>query len=221
MQEPQPIRYLALGDSLTEGVGADHPAQCAVSQFFDFLKHSTKCQLKNFGISGTTSSELLSLLEHPAITRMLPQMNLISITTGGCDFIEIYEKNQVSLKSILKTCRQIQTNVKSILSIIRGYNPSATVHLLGFYLPLPAYELGFRTANFFVQSMNRTYKQISQTFGVQFVDPYECFLHRQDYFADEVHPNQKGHDRLAKLWIDCHVESAPSCLSSAVKSTWH
>lgn len=204
MRETQPIRYLALGDSLTEGIGADHPKSCVVSQFFDSLRHSTECQLKNFGISGTTSSELLDLLGSPAYTRMLPQMNVISITTGGCDFIKIYENNQFTFQNILRTCRQLQHNVNKILSVIRSHNPTAVIHLMGLYLPLPAYDFGFRVADFVVQSMNRTYAQISQSFQVQFINPYESFLHRKDYFADEVHPNQKGHDQLAQLWIHCH-----------------
>lgn len=67
MKESQPIRYLALGDSLTEGIGADHPKRCVVSQFFDSLRHSAECQLKNFGISGTTSSELLRFTTKPSL----------------------------------------------------------------------------------------------------------------------------------------------------------
>lgn len=51
---------------------------------------------------------------------------------------------------------------------------------------------------------SQTYEQISKSFQVSFIDPYHSFLHRKDYFADEVHPNQKGHDQLAKLWISCY-----------------
>lgn len=83
---------------------------------------------------------------------MLPNMNIITITTGGCDFIKIYESDQLTLQNILKTCHQIRRNVNNILSLIRTHNPTAVIHLMGLYLPPPAYDIGFKLANYVVQS---------------------------------------------------------------------
>jgi lysophospholipase L1-like esterase len=192
---------LALGDSLTEGIGASSPSRHFVAQYFVHLRQTEQCQLRNFGISGMTSGELLDLIAHPAVARLIPQVTHISITSGGCDFIDVYEKGKVTLRDILKTSKRLQENMRKILTLIREGNPLATLHVLGFYIPLPAYEFGSGQVAFLVQMFNRAYEKICSRFGATFVNPYESFLHRKDYFSDEVHPNQQGYDELAKLFV--------------------
>ncbi|MBA4492895.1 SGNH/GDSL hydrolase family protein [Paenactinomyces guangxiensis] len=196
-----PVSYLALGDSLTEGIGAVSPEQHFVAQYFRHLQHSDHCQMRNWGVSGMRSSELLNLVSNSGIIRLLPRLSHLSITTGGCDFIEMYESGPLSLKKILGTIRKVQDNVKQILQVVRNHNPQANVYLLGFYIPLPAYELGVKKSSLFVKSMNQNYEQLCRKFGVNFINPFETFYKRFEYFSDEVHPNQQGYDQLAQLFI--------------------
>ncbi|SEM71277.1 Lysophospholipase L1 [Lihuaxuella thermophila] len=197
-----PVSYLALGDSLTEGIGAVSPQQHFVAQFFRHLQHSKQCHMRNWGISGMTSAELLSLVTTPGVTRLLPRLTHLSITTGGCDFIEMYEKGPMRLRTILQTIRMVQDRVARILEVIRTHNGQSTVYLLGFYIPLPAYELGVKKASLFVQTMNHAYAQLCRKYHVHFINPFDTFYNRFDYFADEVHPNQQGYDQLARLFIE-------------------
>ncbi|MBN2908729.1 hypothetical protein JQC72_04235 [Polycladomyces sp. WAk] len=192
------IAYLALGDSLTEGIGARVPF---VEQFFNHLRRTEDCRLRNWGVSGMTSEELFSMLGNPGIGRLIARMSHITVTTGGCDFIRTYETNGVSIISLTRTMRRVQKQVDRILGLLRQYNPEATIHLLGFYLPLPAYEQSLWLATRLITSMNQAYQRLCRQHGVHWVDPFDTFLHRHDYFADEVHPNQKGHDELARLFI--------------------
>jgi len=192
------IAYLALGDSLTEGIGARVPF---VEQFFNHLRRTEDCRLRNWGVSGMTSEELFSMLGNPGIGRLVARMSHITVTTGGCDFIRTYETSGVSIISLTRTMRRVQKQVDRILGLLRQYNPEATIHLLGFYLPLPAYEQGLWLATRLITSMNQAYQRLCRQHGVHWVDPFDTFLHRHEYFADEVHPNQKGHDELARLFI--------------------
>jgi lysophospholipase L1-like esterase len=200
-EQMSPVFYLALGDSLTEGIGAESPDRHFVAQFFEKLRHSDECRMRNWGVSGMTSSELLHLLDNPAVLRMLPRLTHISVTTGGCDFIELYERGSLTLKEVVKTAREIQQRVRKILSLLRSGNPGASIYLLGFYVPLPAYELGFQKASMAVKMMNRIYTQLCAGFGAKFVNPYDLFLHKREFFHDEVHPNQQGYDEIAKLFV--------------------
>jgi lysophospholipase L1-like esterase len=214
-QRISPIAYLALGDSLTEGIGANNSSAHFVAQYFKHLRHSNQCYVRNFGISGMTSDELLSLVNNPAMIRLLPKVNHITITTGGCDFINLYENNELTLKKIIRTTRKLQDNVKKILTLVRKENPAAVLRVLGFYIPLPAYEIGVGKASFLIQSLNRAYEKICNQFGAKLVDPFDVFLNRKDYFSDEVHPNQTGYDELAKLFISslCSQNRADASLT--------
>lgn len=202
----KPISYLALGDSLTEGVGASTPEHNLVSQFFRHLKKGEKCIVRNFGVSGMKTDELLTFVQNPAVLRFLPKATHISITTGGNDFIEVYEKyddfSVKNFKHVIQTMKVVKTNAKKIIEVIRGANNHAVIHLLGFYVPQPAYEYGVSKVSGLIQSMNDHYGDLCKEFQVELVNPFETFLNRLDYFSDEVHPNQQGYDELAKLFIN-------------------
>ncbi|MFC4076939.1 SGNH/GDSL hydrolase family protein [Salinithrix halophila] len=204
----QPVTYLALGDSLTEGIGADGPDRHLVAQVFDYLRKTEQCRVQNWGISGLTSRELFELLQTPALMKLLPRVSHITITTGGCDFIEWFEEG-ANLMGLVKTMRRVRNQAEKILSLVRKSNPDGDVQMLGFYLPIPAYELGLAMASRAVQTMNLSYSELCRKYEVQLVNPFEHFLHRKDYFADDVHPNQQGYDELARLFLSTVPEKSP------------
>lgn len=205
MRKKKPIIYIALGDSLTEGVGAQAPDHNLVSQFFRHLQKGDQCTVRNFGVSGMKSDELLTFVQNPAVLRILPKATHISITTGGNDFIEVYEKyddfSVKNLKHVISTMKVVKNNAKKIIEVIRGANNHAVIHLLGFYVPQPAYEYGVNKVSGLIESMNNHYGDLCKEFKAHLVNPFESFLHRLDYFSDEVHPNQDGYDTLAQLFI--------------------
>ncbi len=202
------ISYLALGDSLTEGIGAASLDRHWVSQYFRHLAHSEHCSLRNLGVSGMTSRELYSLINIPSFTRLIPRSTHITITTGGCDFIELYENNSLSFGKLLKVTRNVLTQVEQILAQIRTLAPQAQIQILGFYLPIPAYKLGEKRAVSFAQMMNKCYGNIGQKFQAQLINPFDTFFKRFDYFVDEVHPNQAGYDAISQLFIQSTPHSA-------------
>lgn len=203
-----PISYLALGDSLTEGVGATSPEHNLVSQFFRHLRKGDYCNVRNFGVSGMKSGELLAFVQNPAVLRILSRATHISITIGGNDFIEVYEKYDLSvknLKHVIQAMKVVKNNAKKLFEVIRAANNQATVHLLGFYIPQPAYEYGINKVSGLIESMNDHYGNLCKEFQAYLVNPLEAFLNRLDYFCDEVHPNQDGYDELVKLFINTLV----------------
>ncbi|SDW69901.1 Lysophospholipase L1 [Marininema mesophilum] len=212
-ENTQPITYLAVGDSITEGVGAEKTDRHLVAQLFGHLQKTDHCRVQNMGISGLTSKELYELLGTAALRKVIPRVSHITITTGGCDFIDWYEEG-ASLNHLLQTIRGVRSHADKILTLIRNLNPQVSVQMMGFYVPVPAYELGFAVASKALQTMNFTYAQLCRKFNVQLVNPFDVFLHRHDFFADEVHPNQLGYDALAHLFVkplskDEYVEAVP------------
>jgi lysophospholipase L1-like esterase len=197
------ISYLALGDSLTEGIGATSPDHHFVAQYFQHLKRSKLCTMRNFGVSGMTSYELFSFINNPVFFRLLPRHTHISITTGGCDFIEAYQSPEFGIRSLLRTIQTVKIQAREILKLVRKYNSHALIYLLGFYIPVPAYQYGLNKVSFLVQTMNNHYGELCKEYKVNLVNPFPTFLNRLDYFCDEVHPNQQGYDEIAKLFMNC------------------
>ena len=204
-----PVTYLAIGDSLTEGVGASSPESCFVAQLSRHLSYSDQCHVRNWGISGMTTTELYLLLNTSFMRRLLPRVSHLTITTGGCDFIDVYREG-LSLRRLYKTINHVRRQADKILSLVRSCNQEAEICLLGFYVPLPAYEQGFTLASRVLDSMNRDYQKLCERHKISFINPFDTFLHHTDFFSDEVHPNQKGYDALARLFIDHFSDSVQS-----------
>lgn len=194
--------YVALGDSLTEGIGAESPNNNFVSQVFQYLQHSNRCYMKNMGISGMKSGELLELIHNPGVQRILTRMTHCSITTGGCDFIHVYETGSLTIPRLLHAARQVHNHTRSILDFIRQQNPHSQLYVLGFYLPLPAYNMGIQQSSFLVKTLNRIYQALCDKYQAIMINPFDSFFQRFEYFYDDVHPNQKGYNELAKLFRD-------------------
>ncbi|WP_044642231.1 SGNH/GDSL hydrolase family protein [Risungbinella massiliensis] len=199
--EIKPTCYLAFGDSLTEGCGADYPDQHWVAQLFQHLKHSDQCCLRNFGVSGTRSSELLELMQNPAITRMISRATHLSVSTGGCDFIELWESGPITFGGLYKTMRKVKQNAQNILHHLRAHNPKAEIYVLGFYIPLPLYQLGIKRASWLVRTLNHFYAGMCQRVEAKFFDPFSLFLDQKELFSDEVHPNQQGYNAISEQLI--------------------
>jgi lysophospholipase L1-like esterase len=203
----KPVFFVALGDSLTEGLGAESSESGFVHQLFHRLRRTEQCEIHNLGVSGTRSSELCRLVDEPDISRLLTRATHISITTGGCDFIAMYEEGPISVRRIVQTVRAVRKHVKELLMKIRTLNSESELLLLGFYVPLPAYELGLKKAVWVIRMMNRIYQDLCHQFEAKLIDPFSAFFHRPDFFSDEVHPSQKGHNVLTELFIRALVSS--------------
>lgn len=200
-EEKKPILYIALGDSLTEGVGAQRPNTHWVAQFFDKMKHSDKCNLRNLGISGITSAELSELLSTTAFKRLIPKASHISVTIGGNDFIQLYEEFGTKKSKLLEKMDEVSGATAKILERIRELNPDAQLYLMGFFLPIPAYTIDVDLATITIKDMNKYYKNMCKKLSANLINPFDLFLNRKDYFHDEVHPNQEGYNKLASLAI--------------------
>lgn len=208
-QSLKPISYLALGDSITEGIGAITPEQNFVTQYFRQLKCSDQCQLRNWGVSGMRTRELLDLVLNPGMTRLFPRVTHISISIGGCDFIEMYESGPITHKRVGSTIKNVLNYSKEILYNIRQKSPQSKIQLLGFYMPLPAYDYEKKGASQIIQLTNYYYAKLCQKYQVQLVNPFKEFYQRKDFFSDEVHPNQEGYNRLAQLFIQTISSHTP------------
>src|SRR3954451_4400828 len=104
---PQPALYLALGDSVAAGVGAQPPSQGYVSVLYDKLTAARSCgqgqaigcriDLTNLAIPGATTTSLIGD-QLPAAERILQERNhnhlplddvkLITLDIGGNDIFQ-------------------------------------------------------------------------------------------------------------------------------------
>jgi lysophospholipase L1-like esterase len=203
----RPITYLAIGDSLTEGIGAENREKCFVEGYFRYIRCTSQCRVVNYGRSGMVSAELLrELTSSSSLRSILPEVNEVTISIGGNDLIQVAQQN-VSLVKVLQVTDHLIHNLKGILSQINENSPKAKIVLLGLYMPNITTNKWMPIATTFLRRVNKHYRQVAHNSGAMFADPFEVFFSKPELFYDEVHPNNKGYEQLTDILIKLRSES--------------
>lgn len=134
------LNYIAIGDSLTEGVG-DPTNQGGFVPLLsgdlgDYFNATVNTE--NYGVSGNTSQQILTrMTENKEITEQLKKANLMTLTVGGNDVLAVIRKNLANLKvsSFKKPARQYQERLRKILDLARKDNQDLPIFVLGIYNP--------------------------------------------------------------------------------------
>lgn len=99
--EDKKIYYLALGDSLTRGVGDEEHKNGYTKRLAEKLEQWTEISevvLDNRGKRGRRSDQLLSLLEKGHYDSEIRNSELITMTIGGNDIMKVVKQDLFELK---------------------------------------------------------------------------------------------------------------------------
>jgi len=169
---PQPSLYLALGDSVAAGVGADPPTENGyVPVLYGMLTAARSCgegqalgcrlDQVNLAVPGATTGTLIGT-QLPEAVRLLEERNgnstpvddvdLITLDIGGNDvFGPVVQactdpQAPTCLATILTRLLQVDDNYDTILSTLRAAaGPGTTIAVMTYYNPLPACRLAALT----------------------------------------------------------------------------
>lgn len=216
LQEDSSYLYLALGDSLTKGVG-DEQKQGGFSQrLAEKIEDATlhEVELDNRGKRGRKSDQLLKLVKKGQYDDEIRQANLITITIGGNDMMKIVKKNLFKLEKepFDKEREKYEERLSKIISNIREENPLVPIVLVGIYNPFPYISDEVKELDTIVDEWNESIKAIANQ------DKYACFVNVADlfqtnvqmvYHTDFFHPNSYGYtlmsDRVFHQMLQCDV----------------
>ncbi|MFF1831928.1 SGNH/GDSL hydrolase family protein [Paenarthrobacter sp. NPDC058040] len=198
----QPVRFVALGDSFTEGVGDNDlrlPNNCrgwADRVAEELARHQPATRYANIAIRGRRLQRIIDEQIEPALA-MNP--TLVTFYAGGNDLL-------MARLNMARLMRDYEHAVKRIKA------SGATVVLFtGYNVPLsPLLEpLKLRTAIY-----NKHIRRIAASYGTLLVD-YWCFEKFQDprmWSPDRLHMSRPGHCYMAKKVLE--VLGAPHSLTS-------
>ena len=136
----QQFSYVALGDSLTQGVGDTTNQGGFVPLVAQSLTNEEGYQVdvQNFGVAGNTSNQILKRIkEKPEIAEALSQADLLTLTVGGNDLRKVILDNITSLKisTFNKPAQAYSKRLLEIIELARKDNPNLPIYVLGIYNP--------------------------------------------------------------------------------------
>ena len=230
------LNYVAIGDSLTEGVG-DQTNQGgfipllsnAISEISDVNVVS-----QNFGVAGNTSTKIYKrMTKEKKIQSAIKKADVITITVGGNDVMKVIRTQLTNLteNSFEKPAQTYQKQLTEIFDFIRDNNPNAQVYVLGiynpFYLNFPDITEMQDIINHWNQTTQETIAQQKQMYFVPINDllyqgvngskgvttsdgEVQTITNNALFEEDHFHPNNIGYqimsDAVAEAYKEHHNE---------------
>ncbi|RBW67863.1 GDSL-type esterase/lipase family protein [Bacillus taeanensis] len=203
--EKDVLRYTAIGDSLSVGVGASLFSPGFVERYLHLAENKLQKQIDvmKFAETGATTEDVLKSLDLPFVEEEIKNSEMITITAGGNDLIDVAEKfletkdEQVLLQA-LTNCRK---NMSSILKKIHQLKSQSAdlyfIRLVNLYNPFPDRKEAVK----WVRAFNKHLESFSRLKGVSVAKIDQAFQGNEERFLsfDGVHPNDFGYDKIAEV----------------------
>jgi len=196
-----PSRYLAIGDSLTVGIGVPFLDPGFVEYYRGLSQQILKKSIfyQKHARSGATTEDILIMLHFPIVTEAINCADIITITAGGDDLINaakefLINKNE---ESVSHAINQSQNNYSKILERIRHLDKQDQyiLRLTNLYNPFPDIPIADEAIKAFNTSINR----FGLEMNVKVADLYSIFKGNEKALLSKggVHPNGEGYYQMA------------------------
>ena len=196
-------RYVALGDSLTAGIGSDLFSPDFVDRYAG--KASALLQkrviIDKFARSGATSGEILASLDIPVICETLKASDIVTLTAGGNDLIDaaelfLIDQNEDRLFNALESAI---ITIKKIMERIHDlHHPKHNryiMRILNLYNPFP----NIPQAEPWLQKFNSHLNEYARYPHIEVADIYGAFNGKQRELLRGIHPNDQGYEVMAEV----------------------
>lgn len=233
----QSVHLVAVGDSLTEGVGDETNRGGYVPLVADSLQQNyelSSVEKDNYGVSGERSDQILKRVKKDTELRnSLASADLITMTVGGNDLFQAFQKNLTakSAKQFDRPIKKYGEHVEDILTEMRKLNPKAPIYVVGIYNP---YYLNFpdiKSMQTVVDNWNKETERITKKNSNSFFVPVNDLLYKGIatenssetnettessssnvknnvlYDKDNFHPNNLGYQLMATAIREKIVET--------------
>ncbi|GAA0371206.1 SGNH/GDSL hydrolase family protein [Bacillus horti] len=197
----KPLVYVALGDSLSVGIGAIlKPGFVKRYAKMAELEIGRKVISINFAMHGFTSQDVVKKLEQSVVRFTLRQADLITISVGGNDLrnaAKKYFKNgdeKLLNRAILQFKRNMDRILFEIALIKKNSTTPYLIRLVDVYNPFP----NRKDTHVWVQRFYALLKSYEQK-NVSVTNIYNEFLGKENklLFLDKLHPNADGYQSIA------------------------
>ena len=178
------VNIVALGDSLTQGVGDPKKSGGYVSRIKEQLQKRgyKNVESYNYGIAGQRSDQINARIKQNknGLTNKLRKANVIVLTVGGNDLLQSLQKNALIgsesqfERNMDGAIKKYQNNLQTFLSHVRRINATAPIYVYGIYNPVYVYFPNVTNISQYVDKFNViTSNKVKQYRRMHFVDIHE------------------------------------------------
>lgn len=199
--KPRDLQVVALGDSLTEGVGDEKGGYVTlIKQYLENRDDVNKVFVSNFGKRGLRSTQLADVMLNNE--SVIQQADLIFITIGGNDVMRVVRSHFLSLTYDLfvKEQQAFASRLDEQLQLLRHINKDAYIVLVGLYNPFSSVFPNISETDKIMHIWNEGSKEVISRYDrALFVPIADLFEGRDNVLCDDqFHPNALGYEQIAQ-----------------------
>ncbi len=218
------LNIASVGDSLTKGVGDITGSGGYVPFLLQNLELESSIRdvtINEYGKKGLTTAGLLKNLQKKPVQDLILQADIVIITIGGNDVMNIAKKNflHLQMNQFKKGIETYEENVKKAIDYIRSHNEAVDIYLVGLYNPFYQWFHDIKEFDEIMVSWNERSEEITASYEkVYFVDVAPLFLNEPEnliYEEDYFHPNIKGYEIMGDAIFESIQEHTISKLQES------
>lgn len=176
------IHIVAIGDSLTEGVGDTTNSGGYVPLVANLLEETDnykKITTSNYGKSGDRSDQILARFnENKAMQEDVEGADIVVLTVGGNDIIQTFKQNFLTIAedSFIAPRETYEENLRMLFTAIKEVNPESELYIFGIYNPYSAYFPEITEMQTILKEWNnQTQEVVNETENATFVSIADLF----------------------------------------------
>lgn len=204
--------YLALGDSVAAGIGAERPGvggyAAVVAGYLDRLSEG-RVQRLNLAVPGETTSSLLggdqliwALRLLDAAERNGVRVSPITVTVGANDLLRAGsdpDERALALETVAQNLGTLLARLEAATRDAAG-RPTADLVVTGYYDPTETPNDVDGTDGWWLAELDRTLAEATARAGARWVDVAAAFRGRErelTRYPADIHPTDAGHLAIA------------------------
>jgi lysophospholipase L1-like esterase len=201
-------KIVAIGDSLTEGVGDETKS----GGYVGILNHTFEDQnlhfrIENYGKKGNRSDQLLKRIEQEEVATAISKADIVLITIGANDIMTVLKSNftNLTLEPFQEERVEYVERLTAIFNKMNELNPNAQIYLIGFYNPFESYFADIKELDMIIDNWNEVGKSLSEEYeNVTYIPTKDLFTNRtMDLLSeDQFHPNTSGYKLMAQRVLE-------------------
>lgn len=201
-------RVVAIGDSLTQGVGDETGNGGYVGMLETALNSDeTIVEFENYGKRGRRSDQLLKYLDDPKIKTSISDADIVLITIGANDILRVLKENvtNITLDDFEQERVEYKDRLNKLFSKINTINPRAEIYFLGFYDPFGRYFPNIKELGIIVRNWNEVGEKVTKKYhNATYIPTIDLFddPNVDLFWKDNFHPNKKGYYRMAERVLE-------------------
>ncbi|GGC96887.1 hypothetical protein GCM10007216_29600 [Thalassobacillus devorans] len=204
------LKIVALGDSLTQGVGDDSDNGGYVGILEDNLENeelNPNLMIENYGKRGNRTDQLIERMKTEEISSSLEDTDIVLITIGANDVMKVIKDNfqDLDYQDFVEQHEQYEQNLNQIFQMILEKNPDASIYHLGLFNPFAGYFNNIPEMGDIMSDWNQIGIKVSEEYEeVTFIPIEDLFVNPEEtlLWEDHFHPNTKGYKLIAERVLE-------------------